>query len=112
MLTYAVRVALRSRPLRSGTITNVGERTTPEVAAEVESVIAKRLAPIPDQPRRLHDAGQHGHHQHPHDLPPRRPAASHAAHRDLASLADRCQAIVTNTNRFQAKMGEGGGSDG
>ena len=80
-VTYALRVALRGRPLRSGASTVVGARTTRVAAAYVEVGTAKRLARIPDQPRRLHDAGQHGHHQHPHDLPPCRPAASHAAHR-------------------------------
>ena len=79
-VTYAFRVALRGRSLRSGAITDPGG-TTRVLAAEYEVGTAKRLARIPDQPRRLHEAGQHGHHQHPHDLPPRRPAASHAAHR-------------------------------
>ena len=88
-VTYAFRVALRGRPLRSGASTSDGARTTSVAAAVLELVIAKRPAPIPDQPRRLHDAGQHGHHQHPHDLPPCRPAASHAAHRVPLRLNSR-----------------------
>ena len=63
MVTYAFRVALRARPLRSGASTVRG-RATRVVAADVEGGNAKRLARIPDQPRRLHDSGQQGQHHY------------------------------------------------
>ena len=92
MVTYACRVALRVRPLRAvgaiGTLPPTGPvsttgGTTPEGAAVAEvggitipvpgsitigGIKRPRHAPIPDQRPRLHDARQHGHHQHPQDL--------------------------------------------
>ena len=125
MVTYAVRVALRGRPLRSGASTRGGGRSTRGGAAFVEAVLAStrggRLAPIPDQPRRLHDAGQHDQHQHHHDLPPRRSAASHPVHREHRRLVSRPVLIVatvplTDTLSstqvdFRAVV-EGGGREG